>query len=296
MRQRLLAFGLLGASALLFADLAGSYLVPLDDEAIRYSQRPANDPVARLNQKIAAGAIKLEFDAKLGYLPSVLKALAVPQDSQVLVFSKTSFQASRISPRMPRALYFNDTTAIGYVRDSDVLESVSVDPQLGPVFYTLDQEPTEKPQFVRRDAACLQCHQAPSTLGVPGLVVRSVYPEPNGMPIFQAGDFITDHRSRIQDRWGGWYVTGTHGKVTHLGNAVARDRDHPDQLEGSAGLNLTDLSPKFETAAYLTPHSDIAALMTLEHQTRMTNLITRVSYETLITLRTQEDAALPALP
>ena len=76
------------------ADLAGSYVVPLDDEAIRYATRPADDPVERLNRKIARGEVKLEFDDAHGYLRSVLRALGIPVESQVLVFSKTSFQAA----------------------------------------------------------------------------------------------------------------------------------------------------------------------------------------------------------
>ncbi len=124
-------------------------------------------------------------------------------------------------------------------------------------------------------------------MGVPGLMVRSVYPDVSGMPVFQAGDFFTDQRSPLKERWGGWYVTGTHGEMTHMGNSVARDRDHPEKLEGAAGLNVTDLRRKFDTGAYLTPHSDIVALMTLEHQARMTNLITRVGYETAITIEGQ---------
>jgi hypothetical protein len=275
------------ASAAL-ADLAGSYVVPLDDEAIRYATRPADDPVERLNRKIAQGEVKLEFDDAQGYLRSVLRALEIPVESQVLVFSKTSFQAAAISPAWPRALYFNDSTAVGSVHSSDLLEFASVDPKLGVIFYTLDQKKAAKPHFERRDAACLQCHDSGGpTLGVPGLMVRSVYPDPTGMPVFQAGDFFTDQRSPLKERWGGWYVTGTHGEMTHMGNAVARDRENPEKLEGAAGLNVTDLSRRFDTAAYLTPHSDIVALMTLEHQARMTNLITRVGYETAITLQGQ---------
>ena len=128
--------------------------------------------------------MKLRFDDEHGYLSSVLEALDVPVQSQVLVFSKTSFQAPRISPRMPRALYFNDHVAVGFVRGGDVLEVASVDPRQGVVFYTLDQERTATPKFERRDT-CLQCHQSGSTLGVPGLFVTSVYPEPSGMPLFQ---------------------------------------------------------------------------------------------------------------
>lgn len=271
-----------------FADLAGSYVVPLDDEAIQYATRAAYDPVELLNRKIERGETKLEFDGSHGYLRSVLRALGIPVESQVLVFSKTSFQAAAISPRWPRALYFNDSTAVGSVHSSDLLEFASVDPKLGVIFYTLDQKKVDKPHFDRRDAACLQCHDSGGpTLGVPGLMVRSVYPDPSGMPVFQAGDFFTDQRSPLKERWGGWYVTGTHGEMTHMGNAVVRDRDHPEQLEGAAGLNVTDLSRKFDAREYLTPQSDIVALMTLEHQARMTNLITRVGYETAITIEGQ---------
>jgi hypothetical protein len=271
-----------------FADLAGSYVVPLDDQAIQYSTRPADDPVERLNHKIARGEVKLEFDDTHGYLRSVLRELGVRVESQILVFSKTSFQAPLISPRWPRALYFNDSTAVGSVHSSDMLEFASVDPKLGVVFYTLDQKKVDKPHFDRRDTACLQCHDSGGpTLGVPGLMVRSVYPDPSGMPVFQAGDFLTDHRSPLKERWGGWYVSGTHGDMTHMGNAVVQNPSNAEKLEGTAGLNVTDLSGKFDTGAYLTPHSDIVALMTLEHQARMTNLITRVGYETAITIEGQ---------
>jgi hypothetical protein len=209
-------------------------------------------------------------------------------ESQVLVFSKTSFQAERISPSRPRALYFNDSTAVGAVHSSDLLEFASVDPRLGEVFYTLDQKKVDKPHFERRDNSCLQCHDLGGpTLGVPGLIVRSVYPDASGMPVFQAGDFYTDDRSPLKDRWGGWYVTGTHGEMSHMGNAVVKDPANPEKLEGAAGLNVTDLSRKFDTSAYLTPNSDIVALMTLEHQARMTNLITRVGYETTIAMNGQ---------
>ena len=275
------------AAAVALADLSGSYILPLDDETIQYTQRVANDPVARLNQRIASGEVQLTHDDQQGYLRSVLEALRVPRESQVLVFSKTSFQASIISPRKPRAIYFSDSTAVGFVQSSDVLEFASVDPWLGPVFYTLSQEKTAKPRFERRDTSCLQCHDAGATLGVPGFLIRSVYPDASGMPIFEAGDFFTDHRSPLPERWGGWYVTGTHARSGHMGNAVVRDRDHPQELELSAARNVTDLTGKFDVRPYLTPHSDIVALLTLEHQVRMTNLITRVGYETLMALDVQ---------
>ena len=260
------------------AGLNGSYLLPIDHPAIQYSKAPVDDAIARLQRRIDAGEVKLQTDDNFGYLRSVLRALDVSQSSQVLVFSKTSFQAPRIAPRTPRALYFNDHLAIGFVRTGDVLEFASLDPKLGVVFYTLDQAPAAHPHFDRRDT-CLQCHQSGGTLGVPGLVVRSVFPDSTGMPMFHAGTFVTDHRSPLKERWGVWYVTGTHGTQSHMGNAVVEDRDRPDKLSNEGTRNLTDLHGKLDTGAYLTPDSDIVALMTLEHQTQMVNLITRVGWE-----------------
>jgi hypothetical protein len=287
MSTKLIWVVFLGFAALAVAGLGGSFIVPLDHEAIQYAKRPVHDPVHLLGEKIAKGEVKLEFDETHGYLRGLLKALEVPIESQVLVFSKTSFQAALISPRRPRALYHNDRVAVGSVRGSEVVELASQDPQLGTIFYTLDNEKADRPRFQRRDDACLQCHQSGATLGVPGLVVRSVYPGPSGMPMFQAGGSITDHRSPLKDRWGGWYVTGTHGSMTHMGNAVVRDPDHPDKLGDPSALNVKDLSQEFDTSAYLSPHSDIVSLMTLEHQTHMSNLITRVTFETLMALNYQ---------
>jgi hypothetical protein len=150
----------------------------------------------------------------------------------------------------------------------------------------MDQEAGPKPRIDRRDE-CLQCHASGGTLGVPGLVVRSVYVERSGMPLFNAGGFVTDHRSPLSQRWGGWYVTGTHGTQRHMGNIFAEDRDHPDELDREKGANVTDLKGRIDTGNYLAPSSDIVALMVLEHQTRMTNLITRVGWEVRMALSDQ---------
>lgn len=276
---------LAGAAAV--ADFDGSYIVPLDHEAIQYAKTPVSDRVATLQQRLRDGKTKLAFDGRQGYLRSVLNALDIPVSSQILVFSKTSFQAPLISPRMARALYYSDDVSVGWVPGGDLLEIAALDPKLGAVFYTIDQERTERPRIDRRDD-CLQCHASGGTAGVPGLMVRSIYPERTGMPLFHAGGFVTDHRSPLAERWGGWYVTGTHGQQRHMGNVFVEDRDHPDKLDKDKGANVTDLSSRIDTAQYLSPHSDIVALMVLEHQTRMTNLLTRVGYETRMALHYQK--------
>ncbi|MGH9632697.1 MAG: hypothetical protein ACRD7E_30700 [Bryobacteraceae bacterium] len=276
----------LAGTALLFASLDGSYVLPLDHEAILYAKTPLADPVSRLEKQVQDGSVKLEYDPHFGYLRSVLRQLDVPVSSQILVFSKTSFQAPRISPRTPRAIYFNDRVSVGWVRGGDVIEISSVDPKQGTVFHTIDQGESSTPSIRRRDE-CLQCHLSPRTLGIPGGVVRSVFPDPSGMPLFQAGSFVTDHRSPFSERWGGWYVTGRHGSQTHMGNSVVRSKTQPEELDRSDSSNVTDLRWRFDTGSYLSAHSDIVALMVLEHQVRMQNLITRVGYETRMALHSQ---------
>jgi hypothetical protein len=255
--------------------------LPNDHPAIQYAQKPPDDPVARLAKRVEKGEVKLDYEPGWGYLPGLLKQLGLNIDSQVLVFSKTSFQATKISPRAPRALYFNDEVAIGFVQNGDVLEFAALDPKQGVNFYTLDVEKADKPTFDRRDT-CLQCHQGISTLGVPGILVSSVYPGADGMPAFRGNARITDHRSSLEDRWGGWYVTGTHGSQHHMGNAVAHNSAQPQLLETQGTQNLTSLARRFDTSRYLGPTSDIVALMTLEHQTRMTNLMTRIGWDTRV--------------
>ena len=271
-----------------FPDLSGSFTFPLESDAIRYGVPAKRDPIAVLQKKLDAGQVQLSFDEKHGYLPAVLKALGVSQQTQMLVFSKTSFQFNRISPATPRALYFNDDVYVGWVQNGEVVEISAVDPERGAIFYSLDQRPSAKPRFERRDE-CLQCHASPRTLGVPGHLVRSVYSDNEGFPQTQAGGFVTDHRSPFAERWGGWYVTGTHGEQRHLGNVVVEDKSHPDRLRVEAGANIIDLKGLVDASPYLTRHSDIVALTVLEHQTRMHNLFTRVSYETKVALRSQTE-------
>jgi hypothetical protein len=245
-----------------------------------------DDPVTRLMARIRSGEAKWEHQpGPRGYLRGLLKNLEVSVDSQVLVFSKTSFQAAKISPAAPRAIYFNDVVSVGSVQGSSVLELIALSPKDGFNFYTLEANPGAAPRFERRDAVCFSCH-APQNEGVPGMMVTSVYPDPDGMPFAGAQFFPrVDHRSPLEERWGGWYVTGTHGSVRHRGNAVAPDPHRPGDLETMGTQNLTDLKAKVDLASYLTGSSDIVALMALEHQTGVANLIVRLGQRTREGLR-----------
>ena len=269
---------LLTAAVLMIAAGTGFGQSPdLDRDPINYKTAAAANPVARLQERIARGEAQLAFDDDRGYLASVLKELDVPQSSQVLVFSKTSFQRERITPKTPRALYFNDDVFVGFCFRGDVLEISSADANLGTAFYTLDQEPAGKPRFDRQTDSCLICHASSPTQSVPGHLIRSVYPDRYGMPILTAGTFRTDHASPLSERWGGWYVTGTHGKQQHMGNWVVQNKNNPTAEDHSAGQNVSSLRDRFTVANYLTPHSDVVALMVLEHQVEGHNRIARAN-------------------
>ena len=255
--------------------------VPFDHATIAYDKAPGTDPVGLLEQKLQSGEAKLEYDPKFGYLPSVLKHLGVSIDSQVLVFSKTSFQSPRISPAAPRALFFNDTVSVGSVQRGDVLEFVSLDRNQAVQFYSLDVRKTEKPSFLRRTTECLNCHLSPGTLNIPGMLIASSYTSADGTPAFRGAQDITDHRTPIEDRWGGWYVTGDAGATLTRGNAISIDPRHPTVLDQRES-NLASLEKKFDNSLYLTGTSDVVALMTYEHQTRMSDLLVRLNWETRI--------------
>ena len=149
------------------------------------------------------------------------------------------------------------------------MEFTALDPKQGVVFYTLDRERTAKPAFLRRTQECLNCHLIPGTLYVPGLMVTSVIPRPDGSPRFPGAAVVMDSRTPLDQRWGGWYVTGTSGNLQHRGNAVAPNSDQPTVFDFKNTQNLTSLDDRFDTTAYLAPGSDLIALMTLEHQTRV---------------------------
>jgi hypothetical protein len=256
--------------------------LPPGHPAILYGVGASNDPVARLAKKIESREVELEFDADgLSYLPSLLERLGVSADSQVLVFSKTSAQQARISPRAPRAIYFGDDVAVGFIPGSETIEIAAVDPRQGVLFYTLPAAKAERPRFLRPEG-CLECHQGPATLGVPGVYVGSVRTSSSGRADFR-GSIVSDHRTPFADRWGGWYVTSSLGPSEHGGNSVAI---HPldDAAPGNA-TNLESLAGRVDTSRYPAPVSDIVALMTLEHQTQMTNLFTRLGWEARIAER-----------
>lgn len=259
----------------------------LDRPPIRYATATDTNVVAELKKKLASGSEPLNHDPEHGYLKSVLKALDVPVSSQTLVFSRTSLQRSRIGPKTPRAIYFNDDVTVGFCRHGDVIELAAADANLGTVFYTLDQNPAKRATIERHTENCLICHGSSSNQGFPGHLIRSVSPGRNGDPVLSLGTKRVDHSTPFGERWGGWFVTGTSGRQEHRGNQMVGG--WPGLDETTPNTNVVDLKPYFTVGNYLTPHSDLVALMVLEHQCEAQNRITRANYLTRIALHEQEE-------
>ena len=252
--------------------------IPYSDAPIFYRSDDISDPVTVLQRRLEQGKARLTFDQKdKGYLKSVLQLLDIPVSSQTLVFSKTSFQYPKISPEHPRALYFNDDVYVGVVHEGKEIEVVSFDRQQGAIFYILHEQQTEKPRFERAELDCTQCHIAAGTRGVPGVLLRSSYAGPGGTPVPGARSYITDQDSPLNERWGGWYVTGKAIEGTLANGVAAADATGKTPP-------LAPVTRSFDPGAYLAPTSDEVALLVLAHQTQMHNLITLTNYRTRIAL------------
>jgi len=264
---------------------SGAFDQSINHPAIKYLTADTDTVVDRLNQKLRDGAARLVYDEKTGYLKSVLDLLQVPVESQVMVYTQTSLQAQHIKMTNPRAIYFNDAVAVGYIRGAGLIEVVAQDPKMGSVFYTVREEAAQQATF-GRDQQCLRCHLSWDTLGVPGMSVLTTFPRKSEMD-YANGGFV-DHFKPIEERWGGWYVTGKKLPPRHMGNyplIIPKGITAPPPARVS-------LDGQFDLDGYLTPYSDIVALMVLEHQAHFANLVTRATWETRLgeTMRIAEAA------
>ena len=233
--------------------------------------QPPQDRVGELVDRIKSGSLKLDFEPKQGYLRALLRELRIDPSSQVLVFSKGSLQADFIGPKSPRAIYFNADTYVGWIPHAPMIEIASVDPRKGVVFTTIANHEQGGTAYVRSPAACDRCHGA---LG-PDLFAQSAPTSESGYPRAFAESYRETPDLEFAKRWGGWYVTGTHGSMRHMGNELSVGDDEKNHIDVERGANVTDLRRYFDVTPYLTPNSDIAALMVFEQQMHVQNVLTR---------------------
>jgi len=259
-----------------------------ENAPINYSETEPNDAAQRLERLMASGKVKIDRTDAWSVLAGVMKEFGVLPESQTMVFSKTSKQNDLISPRTPRVVYFGDNAYLGY-SVGGAIEVSTIDPKLGPIFYLLDpREEPSKPLHFQRDQSCLSCHGGPFTPEVPGVLVRSVFPGPEGHPIMSQGSTVVDTTTPFSDRWGGWYVTGRHGDVLHRGNVTAiENKDQSVDIDFKAGANVSSLKKFFDTTPYKRKTSDIVALMVLEHQTSVQNVLTKANHTSMRAMHMQ---------
>lgn len=253
----------------------GAFDLSINHPAIKYLVADTDTVVDRMNAKLRDGSAKLVWDDKTGYIKSVLDLLDVPVESQVMVYTQTSLQSQYIKMDNPRAIYFNDRVSVGYIRGAGLIELVAQDPAMGSIFYTINETNVALPTAGRDSTNCLRCHLSWDTLGVPGMSILTTFPRKSDSD-YANGGFV-DHYKPIAERWGGWYVTGKKLPPRHMGNFplfMPKPAPPPAPRASLDGL--------FNLDGYLTPYSDVVALMVLEHQGTFSNLVTRATWETRV--------------
>ncbi len=261
--------------------------VGIGDPIHQYWTATPQDRFSLLKNELSEGKRTLDITSETAFLQSLLSALEVPVSSQMLVYSVTSLQKDMISPRRPRALYFNDDTYVGYVPGGQI-EVISLDPTLGGIFYIFDDfRPGRRPQLERSED-CMRCHSPRYMEGIPGLVVESVVPGITGGGEKAFRREVTGHGIPLDLRFGGWHVTGAPPSLKHWGNLLMVYTD--------AGRQERPIQPGelFNLQRYLRPTSDVLPQLLHEHQVGFVNRAVQATYRARTLL--QEPAGSPLAP
>jgi len=265
--------GLLTAGSLLESRIQAAEPRPgIFNPLHEYDTRPVDDRFSRYLANLETGDAKLDTSNEQAMLVGLLKDLEVPVNSQMLVYTATSLQKGLISPRNPRALYFNDDTYVGFVPGGRV-EVVSLDPTLGGVFYLFDRLQPGRQPTVRRTSDCMNCHAPRHMDNVPGLVIESVIPGMTGGGERAFRREQSGHQVPLADRFGGWHLTGTGPALTkHWGNLlIERKNGEAKELPNPPG-------ERFDLSRYPVPTSDLLAQLLHEHQAGFINRALRAGY------------------
>lgn len=238
-----------------------------------YWKRTPHDRFSRWMTDVQSGRVELDYSGEKAFVASVLKSLDIPASSQMLVFSTTSLQLSLISPRSPRAIFFNEDIYLGHVVGGKI-EVVSVDPDLGGVFYIFDIPRNGQPPRPERATRCMNCHAREDTGYVPGLVVKSVIPGPTGGSLESFRQEQSGHGIPLNQRFGGWYLTGAGSLTNHLANFYGRSTPQ--------GILRQSIQPgvTFNYDRYLMSSSDLLPQLLHEHQIGFVNRAVEATYRT----------------
>ncbi len=248
-------------------------VTPFRESPHRYLEHVPSDRFAKFMKELEAGRVRLDTGDDKAFLASILKALDIPESSQLLVFSASSLQSEIINPRNPRALYFNEDTYIGWVPGGKV-EVISMDPEMGAMFYIFDPLRRGGPvPGILRSEKCFNCHAGNATRRVPGLIAESLLPMLSGASLETYRRDEQGHQIPLDKRFGGWHLTGGHHLKEHLGNLMGR-------TSSSRGFEKTKVEPgqMSDLNLHLRPTSDILPHLVHEHQLGFENRVFHAAY------------------
>lgn len=268
----------LGLLTLLTGFARAQFFNDFDQPPHDYWTAQMNDPMTRLLAEIERGEKVIKEQPGLPLVRRLLKGLEIPVESQVLVFSRTSLQRGLVSPGNPRAIFFNEETYLGWMPEGRI-EIASSDPERGSVFFFQRKLDDRQGKLFVRDRVCIQCHAGSATNFLPGLLARSVFPDGRGRSIKSVDSFErVGHNVALSDRWGGWYVTGGHEELRHMGNAIASRGARGVELISDKAVEQVGLKHFFDTSQYPIATSDVTALLVLDHQVSMHFKLMEASY------------------
>ena len=240
----------------------------------QYLEKQPRDPFTRIKADLESGSLFYDDRKPLGYLESLLGKLKISKHSQQLVFSTTSLQLSRISPRNPRAIYFNEDLYLGYVPGGQI-EVIGIDPEIGAIPYIFSppagKEKSWHPKAIR-SRRCMNCHANSDIGGVPGLLISSVIPGPGGGSIDAFRQTDTGHAIPYDLRFGGWHLTGNHTFPTSWANSTGvMSKSIVTKISNPPGTF-------FNWNRYLVPESEVIANPVLEPQVGFVNRCLGATY------------------
>ena len=256
-----------------FSGYSVSLSVNFEDKIHSYHEKKPDDPFAQLKNELESKKIDLNFQNEKDYLNWLLNELYISKHSQLLVYSTTSLQLSRISPYNPRAIYFSDDLYLGYVPGGQI-EVIGIDPQLGaiPYIFDLPQKNEIKHPKIYRSTRCMKCHASQEFGGSPSLLLSSVIPAHGGGTIdsFRKNSF--GHEIQFKDRFGGWHITGHNPFPISWANQIGV------MSNNKVGRIPNPPGKYFKWEKYPTKSSSIISHLLLEHQVGFTNRCIDIIY------------------
>lgn len=265
------SFILWGSTAASSTSWAVERLFNFREPPISYFEHQPKDRLAQLHLKLAAGEASIDTSDDRTFLVSMLKALEIPESSQILVFSATSLQSEIINPRNPRALYFNDDTYVGWVPGGR-LEVAAIDPEMGPMFYVYERVTPGRVPTPERSTRCFACHAGTATNYVPGLIAESVLVSMAGSSLQTFRHDVQGHQIPLEKRFGGWLLTGKHNLTKHEANVAGQSNAGKVTRFDAGPGKFSDLS------LHLRDTSDILPHLVHEHQMGFENRLFQAIY------------------